>query len=183
MNETKLDQFNNRWYKPSGNPIGRLLWYFVNAAIFKSSFPFYYPKVMLLKLFGAKVGNGVVIKPHVNIKRPSNLILGNHIWIGEQVWIDNLAKVIIEDNVCISQGAMLLCGNHNYNKSSFDLMVGEIVLERGSWIGARALVGPGIRVKSHAVLSVNSVATNDLEPFSIYRGNPAIKVKDRIIGG
>ena len=77
-------------------------------------------KIYLLKIFGAKIGKGVIIKPGVNIKYPWNLYIGDHVWIGENVWIDNLDDVIINNHVCVSQGAMLLCGNHNYKKSSFN---------------------------------------------------------------
>jgi putative colanic acid biosynthesis acetyltransferase WcaF len=125
------------------------------------------------------VGKGVIIKPRVNIKYPWKLTIGNQVWIGENVWIDNLGLVSIGNNVCISQGAMLLCGNHNYKKTSFDLMVGDIVLEEGVWIGAHAVVCPGVKCYSHAVLAVKSVATSNLESYSIYQGNPAMKVKAR----
>jgi putative colanic acid biosynthesis acetyltransferase WcaF len=138
-------------------------------------------KVVLLRLFGAKIGKGVVIKPNVNIKYPWLLEIGSYVWIGEQVWIDNLANVIIGDHVCISQGALLLCGNHNYKKPSFDLLVGKITIEEGAWIGAKAVVCPNVTVHSHAILSVVSVATKNLEPYAIYQGNPAIKIRDRKI--
>lgn len=137
------------------------------------------PKVWLLQLFGAKVGKGVVIKPRVLIKYPWMLNIGNHAWIGERVWIENHTETIIGDNCCLSQGAMLLCGNHNYKKPSFDLIVGKITLEEGVWIGAHAVVCPGVTCKSHAVLSVNSVATHDLEAYTVYQGNPARKVRER----
>lgn len=136
---------------------------------------------MLLKLFGAKVGSGVVIKPGVNIKYPWKLIIGDFSWIGEDVWIDNIEQVIIGSNVCISQGAMLLTGNHNYKSVSFDLVIGSITLEEGVWIGAQAVVCPGVSCGSHSILTVGSVAPKNLEPYSIYQGNPAIKIRNRII--
>lgn len=136
---------------------------------------------MLLRLFGARVGKSVVIKPHVRIKYPWKLSIGDYTWIGEDVWIDNLDEVCIGANCCVSQGAFLLCGNHNYTKSTFDLMIGAITLEDGSWIGAKSTVCPGVTVGSHAVLSVGSVATKTLEPYGIYSGNPAMKVKERVI--
>jgi putative colanic acid biosynthesis acetyltransferase WcaF len=77
-----------------------------------------------------KLVRGVNIKPGVHVKYPWNLKIGEFTWIGEDVWIDNLVKVDIGSNVCLSQGAMLLTGNHNYKKTTFDLMVGEIVLRR-----------------------------------------------------
>ncbi len=120
-----------------------------------------------------------VIKPKVNIKYPWFLILGDYVWIGEKVWIDNLAQVTIGSNVCISQGALLLCGNHNYKKPSFDLITGKITLEDGVWIGALATVCPGVCCKSHSILTVGSVATKDMDSYSIYQGNPAFKTKNR----
>jgi putative colanic acid biosynthesis acetyltransferase WcaF len=159
-----------------------LLWFLVNALFFRNSAnPFSSLKVRLLRIFGAKVGKGVIIKPAVNIKYPWRLEIGDYSWIGENVWIDNLADIRIGKNVCISQGAMLLTGNHNYKKVSFDLMIGEIVLEDGAWVGAQSVVCPGVRCQSQSILTVGSVATQDLDPNGIYQGNPAEKVKERII--
>lgn len=138
-------------------------------------------KIRILRFWGAKIGKGVIIKPCVNIKYPWNLEIGDYSWIGENVWIDNLVKVRIGSNVCISQGAMLLCGNHNYKKTTFDLIVGEIIVEDGAWIGAQCVVCPGVRVASHSVLTVGSVATNNCVANGIYQGIPAVKIKDRII--
>ena len=101
------------------------------------------------------------------------------VWIGENVWIDNLTTVSLGNNVCISQGAMLLTGNHNYTKPTFDLIIGEITLEDGVWLGSQSVVCPGITCHSHSVLAVNSTATKNMDAYSIYQGNPAIKVRDR----
>jgi len=159
-----------------------IVWYFVNVLFFVSHIiPFSGFKIWFLKLFGAKVGYRVVIKPGVNIKYPWKLVIGDYSWIGEDVWIDNLEQVIIGSNVCISQGAMLLTGNHNYKKSSFDLMLGEITLEDGVWIGAKSVVCPGVTCHSHSVLAVGSIATKDLEAYTIYQGNPALPIRKRII--
>jgi putative colanic acid biosynthesis acetyltransferase WcaF len=136
-------------------------------------------KCSLLRWFGARVGKGVLIKPSVNIKYPWLLTIGNHCWIGENVWIDNLAEVKIGDHVCLSQGAMLLTGNHDFSKTTFDLMVKPIVLEEGVWIGARSIVCPGVHCESHSVLAVQSVATKRMKAYTIYQGNPASAVKER----
>ncbi|MGN6639057.1 MAG: colanic acid biosynthesis acetyltransferase WcaF, partial [Mucilaginibacter sp.] len=89
--------------------------------------------------------------------------------------------ITIGSHVCISQGATLLTGSHNYKKSSFDLITAGITLEDGVWIGAGAMVNLGITVGSHAVLTSGSIATKDLDPYSIYQGNPAVKVRSRNI--
>jgi len=181
MQKTDLSKFNNSWYAPGANPVKRFLWYFTNAAFFNSAFPVNGFKIFLLRLFGARVGKNVIIKPHVNIKYPWKLSIGDHAWIGEYAWIDNLAEVSIGSNACISQGALLLCGNHNYKKTAFDLIVGAIILEEGVWIGAKSTVCPGVTCRSHAVLSAGSVATSDLEAYAVYQGNPAKKIRERII--
>ena len=177
---TDLSKYNNSWYQP-GSFLKRMAWHYVNCIFFKSGyFPFYSIKVFFLKLFGAKVGTGVIIKPFVNIKYPWMLSIGDHVWIGENVWIDNIAYVLINNNVCVSQGAYLLTGNHDYKKITFDLLPGEIVLEEGVWIGAQSIVCPGITCKSHSILSAGAVATRHLDAYFIYSGNPAVKVRERV---
>lgn len=179
--KTDLSKFNNDWYQP-GSAVKRLMWYVVNR-IFINSYllPVSSIKRMILKLFGAKIGKKVVIKPKVNIKYPWNLEIGDHSWIGEKAWIDNLGKVKIGAHCCLSQGSFLLCGNHDFSKEGFDLMVGDITLEDGVWIGAMSTVGPGVSCKSHSVLAANSFTSKDLDAYGIYRGNPAEFVKTRTI--
>lgn len=177
---TRLDLFSNPNYRP-GPLYKRAIWYIVEWLFFKSAFPLSGAKRLLLRAFGAKIGTGVVIKPHVRIKYPWLLTIGHHTWIGENVWIDNLGQVTIGAHCCLSQGAMLLCGNHNYKLSSFDLIVGGITLDDGVWIGAQAVVCPGVHCGSHAVLSVGSVAQGDLQPYTIYSGLPASAIRPRVI--
>lgn len=180
---TDLSVYDISWYKPG--PRWKIVaWFIVNATLINSYLPI--PMIIkrsMLKLFGAKLGKGVVVKPGVNIKYPWFLEVGNYVWIGEKVWIDNLSQVIIGDHSCLSQGAMILTGNHDYRRSTFDLTTRPITLDDGVWIGAKAIVCAGVRCHSHAVLSVNSVATRDLEEYGIYQGNPATMVRKRIIRG
>ena len=178
MNTTRLDQFDNSDYAP-GPWLTRVLWVLISGLFFQTWFP--WPSALkrtLLRLFGAKVGRGVVLKPRVTIKYPWKLTVGDHCWIGEHVWIDNLGQVSIGNHCCLSQGALLLCGNHNYKKPTFDLMVGDIIIEDGVWIGAHASVGPGVICHSDSVLAMGSVATQDLDAWTVYQGQPArVKAK------
>ncbi|MEO7443903.1 MAG: WcaF family extracellular polysaccharide biosynthesis acetyltransferase [Ferruginibacter sp.] len=177
--KVNLGAYDNSWYNP-GHPLKRLCWYVTSFLFFRNPvFPFYGFKVFLLRIFGARIGQGVIIKPGVHIKYPWMLQTGDHVWIGEGAWIDNLANVTLGNNVCISQGAMLLCGNHNYSKPGFDLIVKEIIMEEGSWSGAKSIVTGGVKMGSHAILTAGSVATKDLEAWGIYQGNPALKIKER----
>ena len=177
---------NNALYKSTidvgAGKIKQIVWYFVNIIFFKNSFNVISSvKVSLLKMFGAKIGKGVVIKPVVNIKYPWKLQVGDHSWIGEEVWIDNLSDVIIGNNVTLSQGALLLTGSHDHTSEAFSFISLPIILEDGVWIGAKAVLFGGVTCKSHSILGINSVAESNLKPYLIYKGNPAIPVIERII--
>ncbi|QCR22158.1 WcaF family extracellular polysaccharide biosynthesis acetyltransferase [Pontibacter sp. SGAir0037] len=182
QNKVSLRSYNNSWYKPGGNALKRTCWYFVNIFFFLNPLnPFSKLKVWLLRLFGASVGQEVVLKPGIRIKYPWLLEIGSYVWIGENVWIDNLVQVRIADNVVLSQGAMLLTGSHDYKKKGFDLLVGAIDIQEGVWIGAKALVCPGVSCGSHSVLAAGSVATTAMEPYTVYQGNPATAKRTRTI--
>ena len=186
MNEVLRRQVDNASYRTTIN-IGasrskQIIWYFVNIIFFKSSFiTFSGLKVRLLGWFGAKLGRGVVIKPVVNIKFPWKLKIGDHTWIGEEVWIDNLADVTIGSNVTLSQGSLLLTGTHDHSKTSFDFLSYPIVIEDGVWIGAKAVVNGGVICRSHSILGISSVAEKELDPYTIYKGNPAVPVLKRVM--
>ena len=182
MTEVRLSSFNTGNFNKGAGFIKQTLWYFVNALFVRASWnPFMGIKVFFLKLFGAKIGKGLVLKNNVNIKFPWKLTLGNDVWLGENAWIDNLDEVIIGNNVCISQGALLLTGNHDYTLSTFDYRNASIIIEDGAWIGAKTVVCPGIKIKSHAILTVGSTATKNMEAYGIYQGNPARKIRTRNI--
>jgi len=164
--------FDNSLYDTGAGIFKRTLWYYINYFFFKSYlFPIYSTKVFLLRLFGAKIGRGLVIKPNVNIKFPWKLSIGDDVWIGEGVWIDNLASVVIGDNVCISQKAYILTGSHNYKSSKFDLMVGEVLIEAGVWACAGSVILPGTVLKSHCVILPFAVVSGVINEYSIVKGN------------
>lgn len=182
MQQTNLATYNNHPYHPGGNLLKRVLWLYINALVFKSSlFPVNGLKLFLLRAFGAAIGNGVVLRHRVNIKYPWLLKIGDNSWIGEGVWIDNLVMVTIGSNVCLSQATILQTGSHNYKSPSFDLITGNIILADGVWIGCGAIVNQGVTAESHAILTSGSVANKNMDAYSIYQGNPALKVRDREI--
>jgi putative colanic acid biosynthesis acetyltransferase WcaF len=182
MQKTDLGSYNNYPYHPGAGMVKRVLWHYLSGLIFKTRlFPVYGIKVALLRLFGAKIGKQVEIKPCVNIKYPWLLTIADEVWIGENVWIDNIAMVTIGSNVCLSQGAVVLTGSHDHKKTSFNLITGPVNIEDGAWICALAIVNQGITVGTHAVLTAGSVATKNLEPYTVYQGNPAVKIRDRVI--
>ena len=177
-----LSKFSTGTFDRGAGPLKEGLWILASQFLFRlCPFKLSGLKCAVLRAFGAKVGRGVVIKPRVTITFPWKLTLGDHVWLGEECWLLNLAPILIENHVCISQRAFLCTGNHDYKSPTFDLITKDISVESGAWIGAGAFVGPGVRVGSHAVLAAGSVATKNLEPFGIYQGNPAVLIKQRMI--
>lgn len=176
----RLRDFDGSDFDKGACKLKIVLWYFVNVLLVRVSWnPLMRIKVCLLKMFGAKIGKGLVIKNNVRIKSPWNLTIGDNCWLGECCWIDNLDRVSIGNDVCISQGALLLTGNHDYTNSTMPYRNAPIVVEDGAWVGAKTVVCPGVIVGEGAILTVGSVATKDLEPWMIYQGNPAVKIRER----
>ena len=177
LSKYSVGQFNR-----GASILKETLWLFTNLLLFQlCPLKLSRLKCFVLRCFGAKIGCGVVIKPQVRITFPWKLMLGDHVWLGEECWLLNLECITIAGNVCISPRTFLCTGNHNYKSPVFDLIVKPIHIEEGAWICAGAMVGPGVTAGSHSVLTAGSVATEDLQPFGIYRGNPAVLIKQRII--
>lgn len=182
QHNVSLSAFDGSAFDKGAGRLKTTLWYFVNALVVRASWnPFMGIKVWLLRLFGAKIGKGLVIKNNVCIKSPWNLTVGDDCWLGENCWLDNLDKITIGSNVCISQGALLLTGNHDYTLYNMPYRNAPIVIEDGAWIGAKTTVCPGVTVRRNAILTVGSIATKDMEANGIYQGNPAVKIRDRKI--
>ena len=184
MNTVDNSLYTRQWYedKIGATKSQQFFWYLVHIIFFVNPFSISSKlKVWILRLFGARVGKGVIIRTGVRIRYPWKLFIGDNSWLEEQVWIDNMANVAIGKNVCISQGAMLQTRTHNQATREFDLMLMTITLEDGVWIGARSVVCPGVTCKTHSVLTVQSVAFHNLEAFTIYQGNPAVAKKERMI--
>ena len=175
-----LSAFDNRWYNPGRPAIVRALWFFCGLPILRSSLiPSSALRRSLLRIFGANIGCAVVIKPGVRIKYPWFLSVGDHSWIGEDVWIDNLARVVIGHDACVSQGTYLCTGNHDWSDPSFGLVVKPITLRDGSWIGARSVICPGVTVGECGVTGAASTVSSDVPPYEVHAGNPARFVRTR----
>jgi len=153
-----LAAYDNSNFDPGRGRVVRAVWYFLSLMAFESGwFPVSRLKRVLLRLFGAGVGRGVVIKPHVRIKYPWRLAVGDHCWIGEGAWIDNLAQVTLETDVCISQDAYLCTGSHDHRSPTFELRTDPILVKHGAWIAARAIVLGGAVVEQGEVVPAGAV--------------------------
>ncbi|MDR1706515.1 MAG: WcaF family extracellular polysaccharide biosynthesis acetyltransferase [Prevotella sp.] len=176
-----LNKFNHKEGLDRGaSKFKETLWYLVKMLFFLTAFPFLSClKCWILRIFGAKIGKNVLIKPRVNIHFPWKLEVGNDVWIGEDVFILNFEKIKIGSNVCISQRAFLCGGNHNYKNPSMSYRNGSITLENGCWVGAQCFVAPNITIGTDCVVSACSVVTNSLPENMICAGNPCRPIKER----
>jgi putative colanic acid biosynthesis acetyltransferase WcaF len=184
MSRVRNDLFEPRRGLDRGRSVlVEIFWYLVKCTLFLSPVPF--PsrfKCAVLRIFGARVGRGVVIKPRVNIHFPWKLRVGDFTWIGEEVFILNFEPVTVGSHCCISQRAFLCTGNHDYSKPDMPYRNRPISLEDGAWVGAQAFVGPGVTVGTEAVITAGAVATRSLPPEMICSGNPCRPLRNRWTG-
>ena len=154
-------------------------WWAVRALFFLTPLP--WPsrlRVALLRVFGARIGCGVVIRSQVNITFPWRFTVGDYVWIGDEVMIISLAHVTIESNCCISQRAFLCTGSHDFASPAFTLITKPITIREGSWVAASAFVAPGVSVGPGSMVAAGSVVATDVPARVIVRGNPATVVKE-----
>ncbi len=168
-----LSLYNKTNFSRGRSRIVEVLWNLIQAMFVSSFIPGSLHRTIILRMFGASIGNGVIIRPRVRIKFPWRLNVGENSWIGEGVWIDNLVNVSIGSNCCISQDSYICTGSHDWASEKFDLITREIIINDFSWIGAQSSVGPGTIVGKGVVLTIGSVALGDLNDWLIYQGNPA----------
>ncbi len=182
MSGVHLRQFENSWYQPGRSTAWRALWMFLGQPLFRSLwFPSSNLRCRLLRLFGAQIGERVVIRQGVIVKYPWHLIVGNDCWIGEQVWIDNLTTVRLGSDVCLSQGVYLCTGNHDWTDPAFGLRTSGIEINDGGWAGAKSILMPGSILKEAAICAAGSVVSGTVPPYHIVAGNPARLVRTRKI--
>lgn len=174
----QLSSYRNDCHDRGSGPIVYGLWYLFSKLVFERSWFIHYGlKCWLLRRFGGSIGYGVVIKPGVKVKYPWRLNIGDHVWIGEDTWIDNLDVVTIGTNVCISQGVYLCTGAHDFSRKTFDLITKPIVVEHGAWIAARATILPGVTVGVGALCAAGSVVHEDVAPRTMVGGCPARRIQ------
>ncbi len=176
----QLGTYNNDWYSPGRSNVWRAAWLFVGLPLFRTSLlPFSSLRVALLRLFGARVGAGVVIHSEAVVKYPWHLDVGDNCWIGERAWIDNLTSVRLGDNVCISQGCYICTGNHDWTDPSFGLIVRPVELKSGAWAGAMSVLLPGVTLNEGAVAGAGSVVGQSIPAYEVHTGNPAVFSRPR----
>ena len=158
----------------------RLLWSVCYVVLYRTSpRPMHAWRSSLLRLFGAKLGPNCHFYPRGRVWAPWNLTCDEAVCLGDEAEIYNPAPVYLGSHAIISQQAYLCGATHDYNDPDFPLVSFPSRLGAYSWICARAVVMPGVNLGDGAVLGLGSIATRNLEPWSVYVGVPARKVKTR----
>lgn len=142
------------------------LWHLASHLLFQK---WWFParlRPRLLRVFGAQVGNGVVIRQDVRIHWPWKLRIDGPAWIGHGAWILNLDHVVIERDVCLGQEAFLCTGSHDRSDPAFEHANAPNTLRRGAGVCARAVVLPGTTVGKNAIVGAGAVVKGDLPSSS-----------------
>lgn len=162
------------------NRLGRFLWHLVYVIFFRPSpRPFHAWRSFLLKCFGAKLGHSCCIYPRAKIWAPWNLICEDVLAVADDAIIYNPSLVTLRHHSVVSQEAYLCTSSHDYDDPAFPLVSAPITLGAYSWVCARATVQPGVSLGEGAVLGLGSIATKNLDPWAVYVGIPARKIKER----
>lgn len=163
-----------------GEKVRRVAWGFVEHTLFRWSFHNWYGfRNLLLRAFGADVHPTARVRRTVHIEIPWNATLGRSTIVGDHATLYCLGRVTVGADVTISQNAYICAGTHDYTREDFPLLRVPVTIHDHAWIAAGAFVGPNITVGEGVVLGARAVAMKDLEPWSVYGGNPAKRVKDR----
>lgn len=142
-------------------------WFLVEHLFFKTLLCPSSLRPMILKLFGASIGQGVLIRRGVRIHFPWNLKIGENCWIGEEVWFINHEKITIGSNVCISQRSIICSGGHDYKSASLEYAHMPIKILDGAWICLDAKVLPGVTIGECSVVSAGEVVRKSLPDYSM----------------
>jgi len=167
-----------------GNRLRRVTWNVVWLLLYRPSpRPFHAWRAMLLRLYGATMGPNCHFYPASKVWAPWNLICAEQVTAADDAEIYNPAPISFGGHAILSQGAYVCGATHDYDDPAFPLIAFAMHIGSYAWVCARASVAPGVNVGEGAVLGLGSVASRDLEPWSVYSGVPAIKIKQRRIHG
>jgi len=171
MTHPRLDlgKHSGRNYDKGRPFLWQALWHATSHLLFQK---WWFPRRFrpaLLRAFGARVDDDVVIRQDVRIHWPWRLTIDGPAWIGHGAWILNLADVVIGRDVCVSQEAFLCTGSHDRNDVAFEHANAAIHLEPGAWVCARSVVLPGTTVGHHAIVAAGAVVGGTIAPFAVVR--------------
>lgn len=171
-------QVDLRRYQQNGFDKGRagwiiLLWWFLQETLFPlTPHSFHAPRCFLLRLFGAKIGKGVVIRSTARFTYPWKISIGNYSWVGDDVVFYSLDTIQVGEHCVISQKSYLCTGSHDIRDPTFGLQVGAIAIGNGAWIATDCFIAPGVKIGANAVIGARSSVFRSMPAQYICWGSP-----------
>lgn len=157
------------------------LWWIVQGTLFALSPQFFYGwRRFLLRMFGAKIGKGVLLRATVKVTYPWNIEIGDYSWIGEDNVLYSLGKIKIGSHVALAHKVYINTGGHQYDKVSFDIFSEPVVIEDECWLTNDVYVAPGVTIGKGSIIAARSSVLKSMPGGKICVGTPAIAIKDRI---
>ncbi|GLI06379.1 colanic acid biosynthesis acetyltransferase WcaF [Paenibacillus tyrfis] len=179
-NRIRLDLYNQDWYSRGRSNAVVLLWWFVQGTLFRFSLHNMYGwRRFLLRLFGAKIGQGVQVRATAKFTYPWKVTIGDYSWIGDNVEFYSLDRIEVGEHCVVSQHCYLCTGSHDMTDEAFGLVVRPIVIRDGAWIASDVFVYPGVTVGVMGVVAARSTVIKDVPANQVFAGTPAKFVKER----
>lgn len=158
------------------------LWWMIQATLFAYSPQFLYGwRRFLLRLFGARIGKNVIIRPTVTITYPWKVTIGDNAWVGDHVCLYSLGDINVGANAVVSQRSYLCTGSHDYQRPEFNIYAKPIFVDNEAWVAADSFIAPGVTIGKGAVIGARSSVFANMPPGMICRGNPCVPVKPRVM--
>ncbi|MGB3405216.1 MAG: hormogonium polysaccharide biosynthesis acetyltransferase HpsU [Microcoleaceae cyanobacterium] len=168
-----LRQYDQSWFDRGKPGWFILLWWLVQAVTFPLTLhPLNGIRCGILRLFGAKIGAGVVIRPTARFTYPWKVTIGDYSWIGDDVVLYSLDHITIGQHCVISQKSYLCTGSHDLNDPAFGLKTAPIQVENGAWIATDCFIAPGINIGANTVVGARSSVFSNLPSGYICVGTP-----------
>lgn len=128
-------------------------------------------RVAVLRLFGARIGEGVTYRPRTRVKYPWKLTVGDRSWIGEGVWIHNQDEVTIGSDAVVSQETFITTGSHAL-RLDMGLITKPVVVGDGAWLTSRCIVLGGTVIGTSAVVGPGAVVSGNVAANTVIRSVP-----------
>jgi len=165
--------YDQSWFERGRPSWYILLWWMVQGAIFPlTPHSAQALRVRLLCWFGARIGQGVIIRPTARFTYPWKVEIGDYSWVGDDVVFYSLDQISVGQHCVISQKTYLCTGSHNLQDPTFGLQTAPIAIGNGAWVAADCFVAPGVRIGANAVIGARSTVLKDMPNQQVCWGNP-----------
>ncbi|ABA23481.1 transferase hexapeptide repeat protein [Trichormus variabilis ATCC 29413] len=168
-----LRLYDQSWFDRGRSAWYILLWWLVQAIAFPlTPHPSSNIRCWLLRLFGARIGRGVVVRPTARFTFPWKVTIGDYSWVGDDVVLYSLDEIHIGQHCVISQKSYLCTGSHDIQDPTFRLKVAGITIGNGAWVATDCFIAPGVEIGANAVIGARSSVFTNMPAGQVCWGSP-----------